>query len=165
MLKTLAMTDKEFQKFISTQTKIDQEFIDQSFKFWIESNQHIRSPFPKAITEELKEKTYRVFMEWVYELKPDEVEKMKEEDFVEMFENIMFNQAIQLIDKNDIDSMITINYPFLPRLGDCVDDEKYGSSRIVRREIQKKEDDKVYMTLSMKNQCQETWESKFVLPA
>jgi len=159
------MTDKEFKEYISTQTVIDDAFINQSFLFWFEDQEHIRSPFCENIKPELKEKTHRVFMEWVYELNQDELKEMKDEDYVEMFENILFNQASQLIDAKDVDSLITINYPFLPRLGDSVDDEKYGSSRVLRREIQKKDDDKVYMTLSMENQHREHWESKFELPA
>ena len=159
------MTDKEFQAFIAKQTVVEKQFIDQSFLFWFEDNQHIRSPFPNTIKETLREQTYRVFMEWVYELKQDEIEEMKDEDFVEMFENILFNKAGQLINSEDIDSQITINYPFLPRLGDPVNDKERGKSRVVRREIQKKKDDKVYMTLSLENEGGERWESKFVLPA
>lgn len=159
------MTDKEFQDYIKEQKVIDKDFIEQSFQFWFVDNEHIRSPFPSLIKEELKEKTFRVFMEWVYELKEEELTEMKDEDYVEMFENILFNQATQLIDSSDVDSLITVNYPFLPRLGDVVDDKENGASRVVRREIQKKDDDKVYMTLSMESESSAKWESKFVLPA
>lgn len=159
------MTDREFQDYIKSQKVIDKDFIEQSFQFWFVDNEHIRSPFPNSIKDALKEKTFRVFMEWVYELKEDELKEMKDEDYVEMFENILFNQATQLIDSSDIDTLITVNYPFLPRLGDVVDDKENGASRVVRREIQKKDDDKVYMTLSMEAKSNVKWESKFVLPA
>ena len=165
MFKTLIMTDIEFQEYIDSQKVVDDAFINQSFLFWFEDQEHIRSPFPETIKSDLKTKTHRVFMEWVYELNQDELEEMKDEDYVEMFENILFNQASQLVDPKDIDTMITLNYPFLPRLGDSVEDEKEGTSRVVRREIQKKDDEKVYMTLSLENKNHLRWESKFVLPA
>ena len=53
------MTDKEFNKFIKKQDFIGNDFFEESFKFWFEDNEHIRTPFPFEIQKKLKENTKR----------------------------------------------------------------------------------------------------------
>jgi hypothetical protein len=158
------MTDNEFKIFIAEQDFVGSEFFEESFKFWFEDNQHIRTPFPDEIQEQLKEKTSRVFMEWVYELSDEEKSKLQNEEIVETFEMILFNQAIDLVD--DEDQKITICYPFMPRLGDVVDDNEKGASKIVSRKLDVNKDEKKYLKVKLKSETvTQEWETEFELPA
>ena len=79
------MTDKELEIFLKEQDFIGSDFFEASFKFWFKDNEHIRTPFPEKIQEELKGKAFRVFMEWVYELTNEEKSKLENEEIVENF--------------------------------------------------------------------------------
>ena len=158
------MTDKEFNTFIKEQDFIGSDFFDESFKFWFEDNEHLRTPFPFEIQEKLKELTFRVFMEWVFELSDDEKSKMENDEIVETFEMILFNQAMELVD--DEDQKITICYPFLPRLGDVVEDKLKGASKIISRKMDVKKDEKKYLKVKLKSKVAvQEWETEFELPA
>ena len=158
------MTDKEFEIFEKEQDFIGSDFFEASFKFWFNDNEHIRTPFPENIRKELKKKTFRVFMEWVYELTDNEKEKIENKEIVETFEMILFNQAMDLI--SDEDQKITICYPFLPRLGDVVDDQEKGESTIVERKLDVKNDEKKYLKVKLKSEAVSLeWETEFELPA
>lgn len=158
------MTDKEFKIFIKEQDFVGADFFEESFKFWFEDNQHIRTPFPEGIQEDLKEKTFRVFMEWIYELTDDEKQKLESEELVETFEMILFNQAMGLVE--DDDHKITICYPFLPRLGDVVDDKEKGASEVIFRQVDTNKDEKKYLKVKLKSKAVlQEWETEFELPA
>ena len=158
------MTDQEFEIFVKEQDFIGNDFFEESFKFWFEGNETIRSPFPVEIQNELKGKTARVFMEWVFELSGEEKSKLENEEIAETFEMILFNQAMGMVE--DEDKKITICYPFLPRLGDVVDDEQRGASIIVERKVDLKKDDKKYLKVKLKSQSVlQEWETEFELPA
>ncbi|MCF6358007.1 MAG: hypothetical protein L3J54_09405 [Draconibacterium sp.] len=158
------MTDNEFKIFIKEQDFIGSDFFEESFKFWFEGNEHIRTPFPKKIQEDLKEKTFRVFMEWVFELSEKEKTKLENEEIVETFEMILFNQAMDLV--SDEDHKITICYPFLPRLGDVVDDKEKGASKVIGRKLDVNKDEKKYLKVKLKSETVlQEWETEFELPA
>lgn len=158
------MTDREFDIFVKEQDFIEADFFEESFKFWFEDNESIRSPFPVEIQNELKEKTLRVFMEWVFELSEEETAKLEKEEIAETFEMILFNQALGMVE--DEDRKITICYPFMPRLGDVVDDEKRGLSKVVERKVDLKKDDRKYLKVKLKSETvAQEWETEFELPA
>ncbi len=158
------MTDKEFEIFEKEQDFIGIDFFEASFKFWFTDNEHIRTPFPENIHEELKKKTFRVIMEWVYELTDTEKAQIENEEIVETFEMILFNQAMGLV--SDEDQKITICYPFLPRLGDVVDDQEKGKSTIVERKLDVKKDEKKYLKVKLESEAASLgWETEFELPA
>jgi hypothetical protein len=158
------MTDKEFEIFVKEQDFVGSDFFEESFKFWFEDNQHIRTPFPDEIEEELKERTSRVFMEWVFELSEEEKAKLETEEIVETFEMILFNQAMGLVE--DEDQKITICYPFMPRLGDVVDDKEKGPSKVVSRKMDVNKDEKKYLKVRLKSESVlQEWETEFELPA
>lgn len=158
------MTDKEFDIFIKEQDFIGDDFFEESFKFWFTDNEQIRTPFPENIQEELKEKTFRTFMEWVFELKDEEKSKLENEEIVELFEMILFNQAMGMV--KDEDQKITICYPFMPRLGDAVDDNDRGSGKVIGRKLDVEKDEKKYLTVELKSETDmQEWEVKFELPA
>lgn len=160
------MTDKEFEKFVKSQRFVSRDFIEKGYQFWFEDNQHLRSPFPKEIQADLREYSFRTFMEWTYELSEEEQDKMTDEELVEMFEVLLFNEATKLVGKDDTETLLTINYPFLPRLGDEVNDKEQGPSKVLSRTLDKKEDDKVYMKLTLETIASEKpWETSFEMPA
>ena len=153
--KVIKMTDIEF---------LGNDFFEEAFKFWFNDNDQIRTPFPEKIRPELKEKTMKFFMEWVTELSEEEKSKLGNEEIAEVFEMILFNQAIGLVE--DEDQKITICYPFLPRSGDVVDDKVRGSSTVIERQIDVKEDNKKYLKLNLKSETDSVeWETEFELPA
>lgn len=158
------MTDKEFKIFIKEQDFVGADFFEESFKFWFIDNEHIRTPFPVEIQEKLKEQTFRVFMEWIYELSDEEKSAMESDALVETFEMILFNQAMGLVE--DEDQKITICYPFLPRLGDVVDDKERGASEVIFRKVDLNKDEKKYLKVKLISESVlQEWETEFELPA
>ena len=158
------MTDNEFNIFIKEQDFVGSDFFEESFKFWYNDNKHIRTPFPVEIHEKLKNNTFRVFMEWVFELSDTEKMSMQNNEIVETFEMILFNQAMELV--KDEDQKITICYPFLPRLGDVVDDKEKGACKVVGRKMDVKKDEKKYLKVKLKSEVTvQEWETEFELPA
>jgi hypothetical protein len=157
------MTDKEFNILSKEQNFIGSDFFDESFKFWFKDNEHIRTPFPENIQKKLKEKTFRIFMEWVYELTDKEKSDLENEEIAETFEMILFNQAMEMVEDNE--QRITISYPFLPRPGDDVVDKEKGPSVVIAREMSVKEDEKKYLKLILENKTKSRWETEFELPA
>jgi hypothetical protein len=158
------MTNKEFEIFVKEQDFVGNDFFEESFNFWFKDNEHIRTPFPEKIQEELKELTFRIFMEWVFELSEDEKSTMGNEEIVETFEMILFNQAMGLVE--DKDHKITICYPFMPRLGDVVDDNEKGASKVIERKVYTKKDEKKYLKVKLKSEVLlQEWDTEFELPA
>ena len=158
------MTDSELDALIKEQDLVGDDFFEMSFKFWFKDNEQIRTPFPEKIQPELRKLTSRIFVEWVLELSDDEKSKLDKEEIVEVFEMFLFNQATGLVE--DEEQKITICYPFLPRVGDVVDDKSRGSSTVMARQMNVKEDNKKYLKLNLKSEsASEEWETEFELPA
>ena len=158
------MTDIAFDTLIKEQDFVGADFFEVSFKFWFNDSEEIRSPFPEKIQAELSELTSRIFLEWVLELSDEEKSKLGNEEIAEVFEMILFNQAIGLVE--DEEQKITICYPFLPRVGDVVDDKTRGSSKVISRQMDVKDDNKKYLKLNLKSESASVeWETEFELPA
>ena len=164
LIEKFKMNDKEFSTLLKQQDFVGDDFFESSFQFWFNNNEHIRSPFPEKIQAELREKTFRIFMEWVKELSEEEKSKHEDEEIAEVFEMILFNQAIEMVE--DEDQKITICYPFLPRLGDLVQDMVRGPSKVIERRLDVNEDEKKYMKVMLKSEENlQEWETEFELPA
>jgi hypothetical protein len=135
------MTDEEFQLRLNLQTSVTQEFIDNAFKYWFTDDEQGRSPFPDNIQEELGVRTFRKFMEWVFE--EEEHNRFPYfEQLIPVFVEIIYEEAFALAETND--EKLTIVYPQLPRVGEWVyvreketDPKKVG--QIMSREIITKE--------------------------
>jgi len=159
-----SMTDIELDRMIKKQDFLGVDFFEASFNFWFNDNGQIRTPFPEKIQPELRELTSRIFVEWIVELSDEEKSKLKNEEIAEVFEMFLFNQAIGLVE--DEEQKITISYPFLPRVGDVVDDKSRGSSTVIERHIDVKENNKKYLKLKLKSESASVkWETEFELPA
>jgi len=141
------------------------ELIEETFKFWFSDNDHIRTPFPEYIRFDLQQKAVAKFFEWASNLHPKAKDEVNEEIIAEKFEEIIFEIATQLVLTED--EKLTIEYPFLPRLGDViyedVENQKGESTVIDRSKIN--EEDTPYMQIKLeKVASKRTWETKFQLP-
>lgn len=141
------------------------ELVEQTFNFWFSDNEHIRSPFPDYIRPILKEKAVNSFFKWVSGLNPKAKEEVNDEMIAERFEEIIFETALELVITDD--EKITIQYPFLPRLGDEITNKENDIqviSRIIDRSILK-DIDSPYLKLKLeKNISKDIWETRFELP-
>ena len=157
------MNQTEQKEEVEIRSIISAKFIDPGFEYWFSNHEHVRSPFPSAIRNALKERVSNIFFEWIDGLKERELKAMKEDEFVEMFETLLFNEAMKLVE--DEDQQLTIAYPFLPRLGDQVNHSLHGKGNLVgRKEIVSKENKKLFGLSVLSQDSGETWETQFELP-
>ncbi len=114
--------------------------------------------------DELRIKTSQRFSEWLETLGKEGASQLDVSEMVEMFEMFLFNVGLSLT--SDPDQRITIAYPFMPRCGDEVNNEKHGPSAVTRREIIEKEEEKRQLLLVLKTLSgNKTWQTEFELPA
>lgn len=138
------------------------ELVDQTFKFWFNDNEHIRSPFPKYIHSQLRFEATDLFFNWAKNIDPKAKEELNDEIIGEKFEEFIFETATKLIKTED--ERITILYPFLPILGDKLQKEEKMDSEIVDRSITK-EGDTSYLKLKLENiETKDEWETQVELP-
>lgn len=159
------MTKNNFMKELVPNTIESSDLVEQTFNFWFNDNQHIRSPFPEYIRPILKEKAVDKFFQWTSNLNPKAKDEVNEEMIAEKFEEIIFEIANNLV-KTD-DEKITIQYPFLPRINDVINDTQNSSnesSKVIDR-MMYKENDTPYLKVKLeKLDTKECWETKFELP-
>jgi hypothetical protein len=142
------------------------EFIESTFDYWFSDHQHVRSPFPEFMREELKLVATEKFNTWAGSVAANKIKGLNEEIIAEKLEEIIFEAALLLT--KDEDEKISIRYPFLPRTGDIISvkgvEDTVADSEVVKREIVKEKKTaylKVYfVNLSSKAQ----WDTKFELP-
>lgn len=153
-------------------TELDQntfesvELVEQTFKYWFSDHEHVRSPFPDYIHDKLKEKSTELFFKWVSQLDPKGKDEIDDEIVGEKFEEIIFETASALVKTED--ERVTILYPFLPRIGDQIqnetDNKTKNGSIVVNRNLVK-EGDESYLRIELSNSStNENWETKFELP-
>ena len=138
------------------------ELVDQTFKFWLNDNDHIRSPFPSYIHSEMKAQATEKFFNWAKSLNPKAKEEMNDEMIGEKFEEFIFETATSLIKTED--ERITILYPFLPRIGDKIENTGEPESVVVDRVLLKDGDHSFMKIVLEKVGSKEKWETKFELP-
>ena len=140
------------------------ELVEQTFNFWFTDNDHIRSPFPEYIRPMLKEKAVDGFFKWVSNLNPKAKEEVNDEMVAEKFEEIIFEAAMGLVHTED--EKITIQYPFLPRVGDEIyaNETPDLKSNIIDRTLLKEGDDSFLKVKAEEVASKQVWETKFELP-
>ncbi|MBL4594571.1 MAG: hypothetical protein JKX68_12255 [Flavobacteriales bacterium] len=141
------------------------ELIEETFKFWFNDNDHIRTPFPEYIRHDLQEKSIARFFDWASNLDPQAKDEVTEDIIAEKFEEFIFEVATQLVITED--EKLTIEYPFLPRLGDVifedVENQKGESTVIDRSKVE--ENDNPFMKIKLeKIDSKENWGTEFQLP-
>lgn len=152
-------------KELEPNTVESSELVEQTFKFWFTDNDHIRSPFPEYIRAILKEKAVEGFFKWVSNLNPKAKEEVNDEMIAEKFEEVIFEIAMGLVHTED--EKITIQYPFLPRLGDEISNNETDNPQLskVTDRLIVKDGDTNYLKLKLENVTdQQVWETKFELP-
>jgi len=156
------MNQSELINQVQIRSIISSKFIEPGFEYWFTNHEHVRSPFPPVIRKPLEERSSKIFFEWMEGLKETELKTMNEDEFVEMFETILFNEAMKLVD--DEDQQLTILYPFLPRLGDQVNHSLHGKGNLVGRQEIVSEENKRLFELSVLSQGNgQTWQTQFEL--
>lgn len=157
------MNQPEQKEVVEIRSIISAKFIDPGFEYWFTNHEHVRSPFPSAIRNALRERVSNIFFEWIDGLNETELKTMKEDEFVEMFETLLFNEAMKLVE--DADQQLTIAYPFLPRMGDQVNHSLHGKGNLIgRKEILTKENKKLFELSVLSQDSGQTWDTQFELP-
>lgn len=152
------------ETMISEDHQAQVDFVQSTIKSWYDRNDHVRCPFPDSIRQQLEKKALLSFQEWIQALDPSKKNEMPLQEFVEIFESILFHDATQLVSNED--EQLTILFPFMPRLGDSVKDSTYGQGTIIKRKLEQKEDQKNKLTVTVSSdKDQQTWQTSFELPA
>lgn len=149
------------QDLLNPGTVESSELVQETFEFWFSDREHIRSPFPAYVHNDLKRISTERFYDWAKNLKDSAKDEMNDEMIGEKFEEIIFDVATQLV-KTD-DERITILYPFLPRLGDPIIDESNQRGTILNRHIVR-DGDKSYLKVNFECADKTVRETSFELP-
>ena len=140
--------------------------VESGCAFWFNDNDQVRTPFPRTIQAELRRNAEAAFMEWVRNLTKQDRKEVDDDELVGVFEMLLFNEALKLVGDEDSDQVMTIHYPFLPRIGDEVNDEVNGPSRVTDRKLEQRQDKQLYMKLFMENrETRAHWETEILIPA
>lgn len=151
---------------LKSQNYIEKEMIDAAFHFWLTDTQHLRSPFPIYIREQLKEKATAKFIDWANQISDKAKKEINDEILAEKFEEIIFECALKLVFTDD--ERLTIRYPFMPRKNDIIHDNNeksnHGECLVIDR-IYYKKDDHAFLKVKLKSVAScEIWETEFELP-
>ena len=125
----------------------------------------MRSPFPKAMQADVRAAASAEYDQWLKNLTAKDREEVNQDELVGVFEMFLFSAALERTAEDDPDAALTLHHPFMPRIGDVVNDEAHGPSRVVERRVEKLEDDKPHMVIALENVASgASWESSFLLP-
>ena len=150
-------------KELDSTTVQSSEFVEQTFNFWFNGKDHIRSPFPEHIRFELKELSVKRFFEWASGIDMNAKDEVNDEVISNKFEEIIFDIAQELVKTED--EKLTLNYPFMPRIGDEIKDDETGEkSIIIDRSLFKEKDDQFLKVKLQKQLSKVIWETNFELP-
>ena len=139
--------------------------VDVGCAYWFNDNEEVRSPFPVEIQPEVKRQAQEEFLDFLNSLAEEDAKAMTDDEMVSTFERFLFGAALKMIDKDDVDSALTLNYPFMPRVGDLVNNETKGQSRVIARSVESLEGKKPCMILELEVvDTKEAWQTEFVLP-
>ena len=160
------MNPVEIEIKLKSQNYIEPEMIVAAFEFWFKDSEHIRSPFPLYIQEELREKAIDKFLSWSTGISDKAKKEINDEILAEKFEEILFEVAESMVLTED--EKLTIKYPFMIRVGDVIKDkakpDEKSESKVVDRWTLKKGDE-VFMKVKCKNTVSgEEWQTEFELP-
>jgi hypothetical protein len=100
-------------------------------------------------------------MDWVEGLHESELKNVSDDEFAEMFETILFNEAIKLVENED--EKLTIIYPFLPRIGDTVNHKDFGQGVIIERKEVMVENKKMFEISVQSGTDSQIWKTQFEL--
>jgi hypothetical protein len=116
------MNTEELLQIVENETILDQEMIKAAFEFWLNDHEQIRSPFPSYIHNELKQSAIKRAIEWAKRIPKEKEKELGDEINAERFEELMFEEGMKLVKTED--EVLTIKYPFMPRIGDPIEMKK-----------------------------------------
>lgn len=138
-----------------------ESMISSMVQFWYEGKEDIRCPFPLEIQSSLIEMSCQKALAWFDKLSPEEHNKLKLDQVVEHLESLIFEEALKLVSHED--DKITIQYPFMPRIGDQIKNQDKPESKVVKREIVCIKE-VMYLQIDFKSlQSKEKWTTRFEL--
>ena len=139
--------------------------IEDTFGFWFNDHVQVRSPFPHYIRKTLKEMSTGRFKQWLDRLDVETGRNLTEEKVAKKLEEIIFDMALVLVETED--EHITILYPFVPRIGDEIFEDRYsnkGRSELIERQIFG-EGESAYLKVKARTiEDGKEWETQFELP-
>jgi len=139
--------------------------IEAACAFWFNDDGQRRSPIPKMLQPEVKQKATEEYQSWLSNLTAEDRKEVDDDELASIFEGFLFGEALKLVDKDDTDLRLTLHHPFMPKIGDVVNDATRGPSRIVERQLETTEDQKPLMTVTLVViESKETWRTEFMLP-
>ncbi len=142
------------------------ELIDAACAFWFGEDERVRSPFPEAIRPELKQNAQREYVLWLRNLTEEDRGEVEDDELASVFEQLLFREGLKLVGEDDTDLLLTIHYPFMPRVGDPVQNEEHGPSHVVKRELKQGEDAKLEMLLFLETDAtKDAWQTEFAIQA
>lgn len=151
---------KSMDKVERNKEIVTARFLKPGFEYWFSNHEKFRTPFPPEIRESLKEKTIEIFFDWFYSIKEYEKAKMEENELAEMFEMILFNEAIKLVENED--QKLGISYPFMPKIGDKINHSEKGEGIIEDRKLILTKENKniIELSISFAN-TRQIWKTAF----
>jgi len=145
--------------------EINNALVEVSCAYWFSDNDAVRSPFPVEIQSEVKRCAQEEFLDFLASLAEEDAQTMNDDEMVNIFEGFLFGAGLKLIDRDDLDLALTLNYPFMPRVGDIVKNENKGESRVIERRVEAtKEKQPSLVVVLQVVESKETWQTEFVLP-
>lgn len=141
------------------------DLLREAFRFWFNDHDHLRSPFPDYIQAPLKERATDVFLDWVNSLPENPDDEISDEMVAEKFEEILFSEAMEMVKTQD--ERITLQYPFLPRVGDQVRDKAESDrpeSEVVDRHFTQEGNTTYLKVINEPAGGGARWSTKFELP-
>lgn len=160
------MYKTEIETKLKSQNYVDPGMIKAAFNFWYSDNDHIRSPFPEYIREQLQKDATDKLLAWCSKISDKAKKDINDEILAEKFEEIVFECALNMVLTED--EKLTIRYPFLLRIGDTIKvkniAEDKAASMVIDRWYEKKGDN-AFMKVKLRNIASgEKWETEFELP-
>jgi len=160
------MNDTIIENKLKSQSYIEPEMIEAAFAFWYTDREHVRSPFPYYIRENLRTAAIDKFLNWSSQISDKAKKDINDEILAEKLEEIIFELAIDMVLTED--EKLTLRYPFLIRIGDIIKAKdapaEKGDSQVTDRWSLKR-GDHAFMKVKLKNIVSgEKWETEFELP-
>lgn len=144
----------------------DSQLVQQAFAYWFADHEHVRSPFPAYVQDELKELSVMAFADWIRRLGPQAQKEVNDEAALQKFEELLFREATRLV--RTPDELITLRLPFLPRVGDGIDGggiEGRSGENVVRKRTLVTEGKDEFMEVEAENLATgRVWRTRFGLP-
>lgn len=144
----------------------DSEMVQAAMQFWLIGDEHIRSPFPQYIHDELQSRTLERFNTWLGQLDGQQAEtEVTDEVMAAKLEEILFETALPMVKSED--ERITVMFPFLPRVGDPVNAGTAAegiSGNVQHRKIVIEEEAPFLLVTVVDEGSGNSWQTKIDLP-